>query len=283
MRKWSLFLGVYFVICVLAACASAPAGENTGIVSEEQPTCGPGVPYSVICRAVDGAEEGTLLLAEADSDVPAIYTLSITEDIAHLPDEPLRNGQLIHVAYRSVLETYPAQLAEVSDITIMHDGFDDRAALYLRVLEDLWTVDSGLNESGVEYIGTDLSATSLSPAEQAAVAHVFAQRHGAQGVTGTLEELTERGYITATPIVASGSGEPLDGEEVFYFHEWKNGCFFAIVEEPVEEPVQELASVTFTAHKWRSSLGAYWFSDCTARQNELGEWSDYTVGAEMIS
>ena len=283
MRKWSLFLGLYFVICVLAACASAPAGETAGIASEEQPTCGPGVPYGVICRVVDGAEEGMLLLAEADSAAPAIYTLSITENIAHLPDEPLRNGQLIHIAYRSVRETYPAQLAEVSDITIMHDGFDDRAALYLRVLEDLWIADGGLNESGVEYIGTDLSATLLSPAERAAVAHAFAQNHGAQSVTGSLEDLTEQGYITATPIVSSGSGEPLDGAETFYFHEWKNGCFFSIVEEPVEELVQEPASATFTAHKWRSSHGAYWFCDCTARQNEMGEWNDYTIGAEMIS
>ena len=57
-----------------------------------------------------------------------------------------------------------------------------------------------------------------------------------------VEELTEQGYITATPIVSSGSGEPLDGEEVFYFHEWKNGCFFSIVEEPVEEPVEETSA-----------------------------------------
>ena len=49
------------------------------------------------------------------------------------------------------------------------------------------------------------------------------------------------------------------------------------------EGVYSLTPVTFTAQKWRSSLGAYWFSDCTAVQNAVGEWSDYTIGAEMIS
>ena len=49
------------------------------------------------------------------------------------------------------------------------------------------------------------------------------------------------------------------------------------------EGVYSLTPVTFDAQKWRSSLGAYWFSDCTALQSPLGEWSDYTIGSEMIS
>ena len=42
-------------------------------------------------------------------------------------------------------------------------------------------------------------------------------------------------------------------------------------------------TVSFTAHKWRSSLGAYWFNDCTAVQDNMGVWGDYTVGGRMIS
>ena len=221
-----------------------------------------------------------LLLAEADSDAPSIYTLSLTEDIRHLPEEPLRNGHLIHIAYRSVLETYPAQLADISDITIMDGGFDDRATLYLRVLEDLWEKDSGLN-GGVEIIGVDLSQTSLSQAERSAVAWAFASNHGADVVEGSMDELTEQGYITATPISGTDSGTELS-EPKYEFYHWENGCYFSITEQ-AEEGTYSLIPVTFDAMKWRSSLGAYFFSDCTAVQSALGEWSDYTVGAEMIS
>ena len=42
-------------------------------------------------------------------------------------------------------------------------------------------------------------------------------------------------------------------------------------------------SLTFTAEKWRSGLGAYYFSGCTARQDAGGQWSAYTVGAEAIA
>ena len=49
------------------------------------------------------------------------------------------------------------------------------------------------------------------------------------------------------------------------------------------EDTYSLTPVTFDAQKWRSSLGAYFFSNCTAVQSALGEWSDYTIGSEMIS
>ena len=168
----------------------------------------------------------------------------------------------------------------VTAIEIVNGGFDDRCALYLEVLEDLWDADSGLN-GGVEVIGMDLSQTSLTPAEQAAIGWVFAGNHGAELVEGTVNELAEQGWITATPLSISGSGTDLSEPEHF-FYEWKNGCHFSITEQPMEG-TYSLTPVTFDAMKWRSSLGAYWFCDCTAVQSALGEWSDYQIGSEMIS
>lgn len=52
-------------------------------------------------------------------------------------------------------------------MNIRSDGFDDRCALYLRVLNDLWAVDEGLNND-ITMLSVDLSQTGLSDSEQAA-------------------------------------------------------------------------------------------------------------------
>jgi hypothetical protein len=147
-------------------------------------------------------------------------------------------------------------------------------------LEDLWETDSGLNED-VELVGVDLSATSLPGSEQSAVAWAFAARHDAAPVEGTLEELAEQGYISATPISTTGSGTDLN-EPKYYFHSWEDGCHFSITEQPTEG-TYSLVSVTFDAMKWRSGLGAYFFNDCTSVQSALGYWGEYHIGSEMIS
>ena len=83
--------------------------------------------------------------------------------------------------------------------------------------------------------------------------------------------------------LAAGSGSGIDPTEPqHYFYEWKNGIHFSITEQSMEG-TYSLTPVTFDAQKWRSSLGAYWFCDCTAVQSALGEWSDYSIGSEAIS
>lgn len=191
MRKWTLFLGIYFAVCVLAACA---AGGVT-----------PGQP------------------AERE-------------------------------------ETPEVQAPEIEILPEAAPALEGRAALYLQVLDDLWSVDKALNED-IDMVSVDLSATSLTEGEQAAVALLFAQRHGVELVRGTAEELTEQGYIIT--------------EE---FPRWENGCLFTLTEEESSD-----RKVTFAAHKWRSALGAYFFTDCTAEADADGGWSTYTVGAEAIS
>ena len=48
-----------------------------------------------------------------------------------------------------------------------------------------------------------------------------------------------------------------------------------------EETQDNGASVCFSAGKWRSPLGAYHFTKCTASRGDSG-W-EYSVGAELIS
>ena len=272
-----------------------------------------------------------LLLAKTDGNSADVYTLALRDaeltldgnafgrnepgTYQDLPGKTL-TGALVEVAYDLVLETYPGQLAEVTAVNIRSDGFDDRCALYLRVLNDLWAVDEGLN-SDITMLSVDLSQTGLPASEQAAVAWAFGGAHDVSEImTMSYEELAAEGYLSDT------------APEVDGIPHWKDGCLFTIVEQngqdiipaitgadplprtqeesgaacqlpraeagqgqsdfcPVKmesgEPDALQNTVTFNAQKWRSALGAYFFTDCTASRDVQGHWGDYTVGAAAIS
>ena len=261
MKKWCLFLSVYLCLCVLAACGAAgsgapvPGGTPSGEAQAGGETAQP-ASVTVTCRVV-AAEDGQLLLAGQGDDTN-IYTLFREEDDLH-------PGEVVKVCYSGgLLETWPVQFGGVASAEVCPGGFDDLCVLYLRVLEDLWTVDPGLNGEDLTYIGVDLSDTSLSDSEQAAVAWTFAARHGGEPVSGTWEELADQGYI--------------DKEHL----QWEDGCLFTITEKPVVGSY-DLRPIAFDAQKWRSGLGAYYFADCTSVQAQNGLWQGYNIGAEAIS
>ena len=229
-----------------------------------------------------------LLLAKTDGNSADVYTLSLRDaeltldgnafdrnepgTYQDLPGKTL-TGALVEVAYDLVLETYPGQLAEVTAVNIRSDGFDDRCALYLRVLNDLWAVDEGLN-SDITMLSMDLSQTGLSDSEQAAVAWAFGGEHGiSQVLSLNYEQLAAEGYLT-------GADPDSDGIPC-----WEDGCLFTITEQETGDNELNGArnTVTFNAQKWRSALGAYFFTDCTASRDVQGHWGDYTVGAAAIS
>ena len=295
-RSLSLLLILSLLCALLAGCAGTACPPASG--GGDQEPSPKGAPATARCRVVSVSENNVLLLADVDSERGDIYTLdagelSLEHDQAELgellDDGQLAVGALVEVAFGGdILESYPALFGGVERITVLPDEFDDRCALYLRVLGDLWGKDEGLNSSGVEYISVDLAATSLTPAERSAVAWTFAQSHSAEPLELNYEQLCEEGYISG-----------LEGENIF--PAWENGVLFTITEtdDPVtfnlpslseggEEPSMSQFNikntVSFDASKWRTALGAYGFSKCVAVQNNDGVWGDYHInGLEWIS
>lgn len=280
-RTLSLLLALTLLYALLAGCAGRshcpPTPDNGDSVVDESAV--------VRCRVVSANEDGTMLLAGMNTGNPDIYTLDTDELTA---DVQLAVGDLVEVRCGSILETYPARFAEVEGLIVLSDEFNDRCALYRRVLDDLWERDEGLND-GLELISVDLTATALSPAERSAVAWSFAQLHGiSMPLELNSEQLAEQGYLSG-----------LEGENPF--PSWENGVLFTITEtdEPVTfnlpslsegEEIPPMAAynvkdtVCFDASKWRSALGAYGFSQCVAVQGCDGVWGDYTInGGEWIS
>ena len=133
---------------------------------------------------------------------------------------------------------------------------EDICELYLEVLEDLWNVDSGLNNE-ISQIGIDLSELSnLTEAEKEYVMSSFASKHDLPYIIGTFEELCDQGLIDKENLI------------------WEDGLFFSIKTNEDKK--------TFDAQKWRSGLGAYFFGQCIAQRDTNGKWS-YTIGQEMIA
>ena len=295
-RSLSLLLILSLLCALLAGCAGTACPPASG--GGDQEPSPKGAPATARCRVVSVSENNVLLLADVDSERGDIYTLdagelSLEHDQAELggllDDGQLAVGALVEVAFGGdILESYPALFGGVERITVLPDEFDDRCALYLRVLNDLWGKDEGLNSSGVEYISVDLAATSLTPAERSAVAWAFAQAHSAEPMELSYEQLCAEGYISG-----------LEGEDIF--PAWENGVLFTITEtdDPVTFNLPSLSeggelpsmtqyniknTVSFDASKWRTALGAYGFSKCVAVQNNDGVWGDYRInGPEWIS
>lgn len=169
-------------LCLLAGCGGkGSTGDTCG--TKDDPAAGTEKvePAGETFRIIQEQPEN-LLLAKTDGNSADVYTLSLRDVELTLdgnafdrnepgayqsfPDGTL-TGALVEVACDLVLETYPGQLAEVTAVNLRSDGLDDRCALYLRVLNDLWAVDEGLN-SDITMLSVDLSQTGLSDSEQAA-------------------------------------------------------------------------------------------------------------------
>lgn len=258
----------------------SPTAELPSLAQDEAPSY-------LTATIVDGAETGKLLLAGEEAH--AVYTVNAADlpvwlDGAETDYTALRDGMTVELAFNGyIMETYPARPGESYSLTVVEEG-DGQCALWLQVLEDLWTVDDGLN-GGITQVGVDLSQVpGLTDGERSAIAWAFAAAHNVSSVTGTLEELWEEGYFTPTT-------EPAEGyEDSLALYCWEDGVHFSIdVDEeavwnlpslgPGEEPPELVA---FDAQKWRSGLGAYFFGDCVGQRGEDGAWT-YTVGAELIA
>ncbi|MBE6899688.1 MAG: hypothetical protein E7479_03360 [Ruminococcaceae bacterium] len=240
-----------------------------------------------LMKIVDGAETGKLVLAPENSG--DVMTLNVKDIPVFLDGKKadasaLMDGMTVHVYHNGeILETWPACFGKVEKIEAFSIGTKnqvggtlfDLCGLYLKVLDDLWEVDSGLN-GGAEYVSIDLSEApgGLKASEISAICWIFENKYGVQALTFTYEELIENGYLTA----AGGSKD---------LYQWDNGVLLSITgnREEGEKPDAYfgLRTIEFDAMKWRSPLGAYIFDDCTAAWPQMGTWEDYSIGSQAIS
>ena len=257
VKKSALLLFLTLSLALLAACG----GQAGTTLSPEKDSPAP-IPEGAVarCRIVDGAGDGALLLAEEGGSLMRLGTknadFAVRVDGEEASTADLRDGMLVDIHFSGMVqETYPGGYYQVTALEGYTGELDDRCGLYLRVLEDLWEVDPGLN-TGITQLGVDLSGvTDLSGAEKAAVAWRFGELHGIVPLEGTWEELADGGYI--------------DREKLC----WEKGCLFTL---------SGSADGGFEAQKWAGGTGAYFFFDCTAEHESDGTWS-YKVGAEAIS
>lgn len=254
MKKWSLFLAGYLCLCLLAACAGGGELFSEDVppqcaLSEKTP-----IPKSaedvITCRVIDGAAEKKLLLAGSEG---AVYRLTLEEGIP--VEGVIQDGALVEIGFNGlVMETFPAQLGEVSSVTVLQEGFDNRCSIYLQVLADLWSAGGG----GPETIGVDLSATGLKAGEQEAVIWAFGEAHGVSAVreTGGIEDLQAQ------------------------YKAEQDSCLL-MIREQVADPSSE-GTLSFEAEVMHGSSGGSVFTDCTAAPAFAGGWGSYEVGAVLV-
>ncbi|MCI8630934.1 MAG: hypothetical protein HFG67_01505 [Firmicutes bacterium] len=132
---------------------------------------------------------------------------------------------------------------------------------YFGIIKDLYEEDHGLND-GIEIIAVDLSnVTNLNDDEKTALIEKIAAEYSIEAKESTYQELVSEGAIS-------------NPDE---FPSYDNGLLFDFENFEADEN-----TIKFTAGKWRTALGAYFFSDCEAIKSEDGTWT-YTVGAHAIS
>lgn len=290
MKRFSILLSLLLCLSIpLAACGQPQSSDSpsdpdepASAGSENQNTAlDPDEEASLLtCRIVDGAKDGDLLLAQLDGEAGEIYRLSVTDSSIPLTVDgqeaewsQLADGMELTVSFDGMAaETFPASLGQIYWLeasTPPDGGYTDLCGLYLKVLDDLWNVDPGLN-AGISIAGLDLSDApgELTDSEKSAIAWRFGEAHGVEVVTGTFQELLEAGYLTQE------EGAPLPY--------WEDGCLFSITDDDGTECFT-LPTLRFNAQKWRSGTGAYYFDHCKAAWPQSGPWTDYTVGAQLIS
>lgn len=245
MKRTVSILALVLVLLLAGAC-----GRNQG--NTQQPE---GVKTTL--RIVDGAETGALILAGEKTG--EVYTLnaanlSIFVDGKAVSADGLKDGMLLNIYHSgSIMESYPARFSEVYSIHCDSGDTDDACGLYLKVMQDLWEGNRGL-QSGTERIAVDVSGLSeLSEGEKSGLIHAVGDSCGFPAFGSTWKELKDGGYID----------ENLT---------WMDGCFFSVSGD----------ADSFDAQIWRSGTGAYFYNGCKGSQGSDGSWS-YKVGSEAIA
>lgn len=232
--------------------AATPGSEAPGTAAVE-PEGG-----ALLAGTVIDVSDGSLLLA-GEGDYDGLYRLSLDG----VPVEPggvetLCVGKRAEVTFGgTVAECFPGIPGGVTRVRAV-DGDLSPFVLYRQALFDLMETDEGLN-GGARYLGVDLSgAANLTGGEKLALQYLLEQQYGLSVLPGTFDELCEQGYI--------------DRDALY----WEDGVLLrvALVEGGTD-------TFRFDAEKWRSGLGAIYWTDCTAARGADG-WT-YEVGGFAIA
>ena len=282
MKKY-LIICLILSIAILTGCDSTKPGVN-GPTENQVSYLGEKYEQATL-KIIDGAESGNLILAGAETNF--VYTLDansidILVDGKKAEFKDLEDGMPIDIYYEGNFDNVPQKQGQPINITSFCNSINghsigternpggtyyDLSGLYLKVLEDLWGTDAGLNGE-IKYISIDLSKApgELTEGEKSAISYIFAKAHEKQCLQLTFEELREQGYIKK--------------DELY----WEDGLLFSITDDmKAEEQYNGLRVIKFDAQKWRSGLGAYFFTDCSVSWPQQGTWTDYNVGGHAIS
>lgn len=271
-----LLLSASLLLCAGGCAAAAPDPEATQNVGPDASTLSGDLtkepPADITCvepvywhmKVIQVYENYALVDNAEDGEGPGLCHMYVRDKAIYrvgeqgtLSFDALKPGMLLEVIGGPVGKSYPGQFT-ASAVGIMADD-DDLVGLYWQVFQALWEVDPGLN-SGIARLGLDFARSGLTPQEQEALAFLAVQELGLPYVTGTWAELADQGYI--------------DREHLY----WEDGLFLSI--EVTGE--MEDGTFTFNAEKWRSGLGAIYYSECRAEKGEDGVWS-YTLGGFAIA
>ncbi len=175
MKRVLFFMLMIGLVLAFAGCGNGEAGQGkTG----EPPTANSGETvgqtYKAKIMQIDG--EAVLLAAQEDqAGAPVLCSLPLNG--IKLTDQQgkgvgaavLAAGMTVDVSYDgTVLETYPAQLANVSGVKITGQG-EDMVGFYRGVLQDLYDKDPALNDN-ISMLAFDLTAAqNLTGAEKEAL------------------------------------------------------------------------------------------------------------------
>ncbi len=203
-------------------------------------------------------EKDMLFVAIAEEkDICQVSTNAFKGDFTQI--EP---GDMVEIGFSGVvLDIYPEIIAN-PDYVIFTEKGEDFVGLYYNILLDLIKVDPALN-SDINFMALDLTEDeNLTESEKKALLYLLWNKTQIETRMATYDDLIAENLISI--------------DKDTRFAEMKNGILVNLKSTKAEKD-----SFAFSVQKWRSSLGAYGFVDCTAKKED-GKWS-YIVGGEMVS
>ncbi len=230
MKKIMTTVCMLIIIVVLTACTANPTDQNGTSPSPEQVT--------VQAQVVD-IENGLLVIGQ-DEYLQGLCHVGGQHDL-----DNITTGDIISITFDGmVAESYPSQIGNVTDISLV-ESKGDIIGVYREAFAELRVTDSGL-DADADIIALDLTQiNNLNSQAKGALVYLISSDTGMSDMVyeSTFEELKQEGLIT---------------EDQNGFIQFERGVLYTI--SCVEVP----SGFTFDIEKFRSSLGAYGFSDCTA-------------------